>query len=112
MAGATSVKIIHQGPVHMIPWQLTDPEINFASVHSLMPVTINTRFSLPRGTLRGGLPAVQHRVIPLDEVTFLHVNRMQKLPQPREVLRIPITDVQNKFHNKKFQKAPEIGKCI
>ena len=35
----------------MVPGQLTDPEVNFASVHYLMPVrvTVHMRFSLPRG---------------------------------------------------------------
>ena len=43
------------GPVHMIPGQLiapgqlTDPGVNFASVHGLTPVTVHVSFSLPRG---------------------------------------------------------------
>ena len=43
------------GPVDMIPGQhiasgqLTDPGVNFASVHGLMPVTVHMSFSLPRG---------------------------------------------------------------
>ena len=43
------------GPVHMIPGQLiapgqlTDPWVNFASVHGLTPVTVHMSFSLPRG---------------------------------------------------------------
>ena len=31
------------------PGQLTDPRVNFASVHGLTPVTVHTSFSLPRG---------------------------------------------------------------
>ena len=31
------------------PGQLNDPEVNFASVHGLMPVTVHMSFSLPRG---------------------------------------------------------------
>ena len=62
------------------PGQLTDPRVNFASVHGLTPVTVHMSFSLPRATSRGGLPVVQHQVTHLPEVTFLHVNRMQKLP--------------------------------
>ena len=31
------------------PGQLTDPGINFASVHGLTPVTVHMSFSLPRG---------------------------------------------------------------
>ena len=43
------------GPVHMIlgqliaSGQLTDPGVNFASVHGLMSVTVHMNFSLPRG---------------------------------------------------------------
>ena len=43
------------GPVHMIPGQriapgqLTDPGVNFASVHGLTPVTVHMSFSLPWG---------------------------------------------------------------
>ena len=43
------------GPVHMIPGQLiasgqlTDPRVNFASVHGLMSVTVQMNFSLRRG---------------------------------------------------------------
>ena len=43
------------GPVHMnpgqliAPGQLTDPGVNFASVHGLTPVTVHMSFSLPRG---------------------------------------------------------------
>ena len=43
------------GPVHMIPGQLiapgqlTDPWVNFASVHGLTPITVHMSFSLPRG---------------------------------------------------------------
>ena len=45
----------HLGPVHMIPGQLiapgqlTDPGVNFASVHGLTPITVHMSFSLPRG---------------------------------------------------------------
>ena len=50
-----TVQIRHLGPVHMIPGQLiapgqlTDPGVNFASVHGLTPVTVHMSFSLPRG---------------------------------------------------------------
>ena len=40
---------LHLGPVHMISGQLTDPGVNFASVHGLTPVTVHMSFSLPRG---------------------------------------------------------------
>ena len=44
-----------KGPVHMIPGQLiapgqlTDPGVNFASVHGLTLLTVHMSFSLPRG---------------------------------------------------------------
>ena len=31
------------------PGQLTDPGVNFASVHGLTPVTVHMSFSLPEG---------------------------------------------------------------
>ena len=31
------------------PGQVTDPRVNFASVHGLMPVTVHMSFLLPRG---------------------------------------------------------------
>ena len=49
------LRLIDLGPVHMIPGQLiapgqlTDPRVNFASVHGLTPVTVHMSFSLPRG---------------------------------------------------------------
>ena len=61
------------------PGQLTDPGVNFTSVHGLIPVTVHMSFSLPRGNFERGLPVLQHRVTRLAEVTFLHVNRTQKL---------------------------------
>ena len=56
--GATTADdwfILNLGPVHMIPGQLiapgqlTDPGVNFASVHGLTPVTVHMSFSFPRG---------------------------------------------------------------
>ena len=95
------------GPVHMIPGQLialgqlTDPGLNFASVHGLTLVTVQMNFSLARGNFERrvtrfttpiyplydtGLPVVRHRVTRLAEVTFLDVNRMQKLPRGKSSL--------------------------
>ena len=52
------------------PEQLTDPGVNFASVHGLTPVTAHMSFRCPRATSRRGLSVVQHRVTSLAEVTF------------------------------------------
>ena len=68
------------------PGQLTDPRVNFASVHGLMPVIVHMSFSLPGATSRGRLPVAQHRVTRLAEVTFLHVNRRQKLSRGKSSL--------------------------
>ena len=69
------------------PGQLTDPWVNFASVHGLTPVTVHMSFSFfPGATSRGGLPVVQHRVTRLAVVTFLHVKRTQKLPRGKSSL--------------------------
>ena len=68
------------------PGQLTDPRVNFASVHGLTPVTVHMSFKLPWATSRGRLLVVQHPVTRLAEVTFLHVNRTQKLPRGKSSL--------------------------
>ena len=64
------------------PGQLADPGVNFDPVHGLRPVTVSVHmtFRCPEATSRGGLPVVQYWVTCLAEVTFLHVNRIQKLP--------------------------------
>ena len=59
------------------PGQLTDLGVNFASVHGLAPVTVHISFSLPRGDF-------ERRVTRIAEVTFLHVNRTQKLPRGKK----------------------------
>ena len=61
--------------------QLTDPGVNFTSVHGLTLVTVHMSFSLPQGNFERRVIVVQHRVTRLAEVTFLHVNRTQKLPR-------------------------------
>ena len=65
--------------------QLTDPGVYFASVYGLTSVTVHMNFSL-RANSRGGLLVVQHQVTGLAKVTFLHVYRMQKLPQGKSSL--------------------------
>ena len=37
---------------HIVPGQLTDPGVNFASVHGLTPLTVHTSFSLPQGNFK------------------------------------------------------------
>ena len=62
------------------PGQLTDSGVNFASVHGLTSVTVHKVFRCPGAASRGGFPVAQHRITRLSEVTFLHMNRTQKLP--------------------------------
>ena len=61
--------------------QLTDPGVNFASVH-VTPVTVHMSFSLPRGSFERQVTRCTH----LAEVTFVHVNRTQKLPRGKRSL--------------------------
>ena len=63
----------------IVPGQLTDLGVNFASVHGLAPVTVHISFSLPRGDF-------ERWVTRLAVVTFLHVNRTQKLPRGKSSL--------------------------
>ena len=94
----------------MIAGQLTDPGVNLTSVHGLTPAcNCSHEFFV---TSRGGLPVVQrrvvHRVTPLAEVTFLHVNgtlgtERESSPRARVVLRMLVINVLNKF-SRKHQK--------
>ena len=68
------------------PGQLTDPGVNFASVHGLTPVTVHMSFSLPRGYFERRVSRCTTPGTLLAEITFLHVNRTQKLPQGRSNL--------------------------
>ena len=61
------------------PGQLTDPGVNFASVHGLTPVTVHMSFSLPRGNFERRVTRCTTPGNPPCVVTFLHVNRTQKL---------------------------------
>ena len=57
------------------PGQLTDPGVNFASVHGLTPVTVHMSFSLPRGNFERRVTCcTTPGITRLAELTFLHVN--------------------------------------
>ena len=50
IASKASVRACSHDPGTTIaPGQLSDPGVNFASVHGLTPVTVHMSFSLPRG---------------------------------------------------------------
>ena len=107
-AGAYS----HDHGHFVAPEQLTDPRVNFALVHVQRPVTVHICVSLPRATSRGGLAVAQDRVTSFAEVIFLPMNRTQNSPCGKSSPRMLIINIWNKFQNKKFQKAAEIGKRV
>ena len=69
------------------PGQLTDPGVSFASVHGLTPVTCSHEFFVAPGQLwEAGHPLYNTGKTRLAEVTFLHLNRTQKLPRGKSSL--------------------------
>ena len=66
----------------MILGQLTDQGVNFASVHVLTPVTVQMSFFFAPGQHREAVTCCTKigYLTCLAKVTFLHVNRMQKMP--------------------------------
>ena len=106
------------GPVHMIPGQLiapgqvTDPGVNFASVHGLVPVTVHTSLSLPQGNFERQVTRCTTPGNPPCRCNFSPCEQNTKVAPARVVLRMLIINVWNKFFNKKYQKAPEISKFV
>ena len=49
------------------PGQLTNPRVNFASVHGLTPVTVHMSFSLPRGNFERLVTRCTAKVAPGQE---------------------------------------------
>ena len=67
-------------------------------------------FVAPRQLLEAGyLAPLQHRVTHLAKVTFVHE---KNCPGAGVELRTLTINAQNKFHNKKLQKAQKIGKLV
>ena len=97
----------------IVPGQLTDPGINFASVHGLTPVTLHMSFSLSQGNFERRVTRCTTPGNPPCRGDFSPCEQNAKsCPGARVVLRMLIINVQNKFTNKKFQKTPEIGKHV
>ena len=95
------------------PGQLTDPEVNFASVHGLTPVTVHMSFLLPRGNFERRVTRCATPGNPPCRGNFSPCEQNAKVaPAARAVLHMLIINVWNKFPNKKFQKAPEMGKRV
>ena len=112
-------RIAYLGTVHIIlgqiivPGQLTDPGANFASVHGLTPITVHMSFSLPRDNFERRVTRCTTPGNPPCRGSFSPCEQNTKVcPVARVVLRTLIINVWNKFLNKNFQKAPEIGKPV
>ena len=94
------------------PGQLTDPGVNFASVHGLTLVTVHMSFSLPRGNFESRVTRCPTPGNPPCRGNFSPCEQRKSCPGARAVLRMLIINVWNKFSNKKFEKAPEIRKRV
>ena len=95
------------------PGQLTDPRVNFASVHGLTPVTVHMSFSLPRGNFERRVTRCTTPGNPPCRGNFSPCEQNAKVAQgARVVLRMLIINLWNIFSSKKFQKTPEIGKRV
>ena len=94
------------------PGQLTDPRVNFASVHGLTPATVHMSFSLPRGNFERRVTRCTTSFNPPCRGNFSPCEQNAEVARARVVLRMLIINVLNKFSSKKFQKAPEIGKRV
>ena len=101
------------GPVHRISdgGHLTDPGVHFALVHGLTPATVQMSFLLPWSNFEKrvsrctapGNPPCRGNFSPCEQ---------KSCPGAGIVLLMLIINVLNKFHNEKFQKAPEIRKNV
>ena len=82
----------------MIPGQFDDPWVNFASMHSMTPITVHISCETQ------GNPPCRGNVSLCEQNT--------KVAWARVVLHMVIINVWNKFSNKKFPKAPKRGKSV
>ena len=79
------------------PGQLTDPGVNFDSVHGLTPVTVHMRFSLPRGNFKRRVTRCTTPGNPPCRGNFSSYEQNAKVARARVVLRMLIINVWNKF---------------
>ena len=94
------------------PGQLTDPGVNFASVHGLTPVTVHMSFSLPRGNFERRVTRCPTPGNPPCRGSFSPCEQNVEVARGKSSLAHAYFNVWNKFSNKKFEKAPEIGKRV
>ena len=89
------------------------PRVNFASVHGLTHVPVHMSFSLPRGNSERRVTRCTTPGNPPCRGNFSPCEQNAKVvPGARVVLHMVIIYVWNKSSNKKFHKAPEIGKRV
>ena len=87
------------------PGQLTDPGVNFALVHGLVPVTVHMSLSLPQGNFER---QVTHCSTPGNlpcRGNFSPCEQNAKVAPATVVLRMLIINVWNKFFNKKVPES-------
>ena len=95
------------------PEQLTDPRVNFVSVHGLTPVTVHKSFSLSLGNFERRVARCTTLGNSPCRGNFSPCEQNGKVaPGARVILRMLIIHVWNKLSNKKFQKAAEIDKLV
>ena len=63
------------------PGQLSDPGVNFASVHGLTPVTVQMSFSLPRGNFERRVTLCTTQGNPPCRGNFSPCEQNSKLPR-------------------------------
>ena len=100
------------GHVHMIPrqliapGQLTDPWVNFASVHCLMPVTVHMSFSLPRDNFKRLVTRCTTPGNPPCRDNFSPCEQNAKVaPGKSSLAQAHSVNVHNKFLNKKVPES-------
>ena len=95
------------------PGQLTDPGVNFASVHGLTPATVHMSFSLPRDNFKRRVTRCPTPGNPPCRGNFSPCEQNAKVaPGQEQSCSRSFLMFGNKFSNKKFDKASEIGKRV
>ena len=95
------------------PGQLTDPGVNFASVHGLTPVTVHMSFSLPRGNFQRRVTRCTTPGNPPCRGNFSPCEQNAKVaPGQEQSCACSLSMSRTNFSNKKFQNAPEMCKRV
>ena len=95
------------------PGQLTDPGVNFASVHGLTPVTVHMSFSLPRGNFERRVTRCTTPGNPPCRGNFSPCEQNVKVAPGQEwSCACSLSMFGINFSNKKFQNALEMCKRV